>query len=369
MNKLRSPYSSRNDEGVALLLTLVFIVLLTALVFDFTYEMQVEATLMEKTSVNRQAMLAAKSGMATALSILNADLEDNDSEPSATGTIEVFDMLEEPWAEPADVMHFGDALANISIIDEYGKFNLNAMFYIDDDGNEQPHPFMELILATILDNNREWYDGAPLDAILDWLDVDDDTREFGAEHDYYEDLDVPYTAKNGPMDSIEELLLVPGITPEIYFGREDFEETPLFELFTVHGHPEGRININTAPEIVVDAYLANIDPLQGKLDEVMQQRDSGGFTSYAQLAQMGLVKKNPGGPPDPPPGGQPEEEALDEPVWDMFHIYSNVFRIRSDVQHFNTQLRIEAYAYRQSTRSREDLEPQLFRLIDWRVMQ
>jgi general secretion pathway protein K len=367
MIRSRFPYRAKQDEGVALLLTLVFIVLLTALVFDFTYEMQVEATLMDKSSSDREALLAAKSAMATALSILNADLEENENEPSSSGDLAIYDTLEEPWAQPADVMHFGDALANVTIIDEYGKFNLNAMFYVDDDGNEQPHPYMELILATILDNSREWYDGAPTEAILDWLDLDDDTREFGAEHDYYEDLDVPYTSKNGPMDSIEELLLIPGITPEIYFGREDFEEVPLFELMTVHGHPEGRININTAPEIVVDAFLTNINNMTKTLDDVMGKRDSGGYTSNADLIGEQLVRAAPGTPANPDSEGGPP--SLPEPDWDMFTVYSEVFRIRSDVQHFDTQLRIEAYAYRQTERSRAEPEPQLFRIIDWRIMQ
>ena len=43
------------------------------------------------------------------------------------------------------------------------------------------------------------------DAILDWLDTDSDTRENGAENDYYNNLTPPYNCKNGPIDSIEEL--------------------------------------------------------------------------------------------------------------------------------------------------------------------
>ena len=36
------------------------------------------------------------------------------------------------------------------------------------------------------------------DAILDWLDADDDLREFGAEADYYSSLSPGYAPRNGP---------------------------------------------------------------------------------------------------------------------------------------------------------------------------
>jgi len=58
------------------------------------------------------------------------------------------------------------------------------------------------------------------DAILDWIDVDDEPREFGAEADYYADLDPPYAPKNGPPETIEELLLVRGVTPSLLFGAD-----------------------------------------------------------------------------------------------------------------------------------------------------
>jgi type II secretory pathway component PulK len=58
------------------------------------------------------------------------------------------------------------------------------------------------------------------DAILDWLDEDDDLREFGAEYDYYQTLEPPYTPTNGPFRSVEELLLVRGVTPDLMFGQD-----------------------------------------------------------------------------------------------------------------------------------------------------
>lgn len=58
------------------------------------------------------------------------------------------------------------------------------------------------------------------DAILDFLDEDDEPREFGAESEYYGALVPPYKPKNKPLDSIEELLLVRDVTPQLLFGAD-----------------------------------------------------------------------------------------------------------------------------------------------------
>ncbi|MDP6466350.1 MAG: type II secretion system protein GspK [Pirellulaceae bacterium] len=57
------------------------------------------------------------------------------------------------------------------------------------------------------------------DAILDWMDEDDEAREYGAELDYYSSLEpAPYAPRNGPLQTVEELLLVAGMTPQLLFG-------------------------------------------------------------------------------------------------------------------------------------------------------
>src|SRR5262249_12987180 len=57
-------------------------------------------------------------------------------------------------------------------------------------------------------------------AILDWIDADDQLRTNGAEDEYYQTLQPPYHCKNAPLDSLEELLLVRGVTPELLFGND-----------------------------------------------------------------------------------------------------------------------------------------------------
>ncbi len=108
------------------------------------------------------------------------------------------------------------------------------------------------------------------DAILDWRDPDDLHRLQGAETEYYRALPVPYRARNGDFETLEELLLVKGVTPEIFAGtatperlaellarrpdERDFqagEYLGLARFLTVWG--SGRVNLNTASSDVLVA--------------------------------------------------------------------------------------------------------------------
>jgi general secretion pathway protein K len=57
-----------------------------------------------------------------------------------------------------------------------------------------------------------------IDSILDWVNPNESPGFNGAKNDYYLRLNPPYYCKNGWIDDISELLLIKGITPEIYWG-------------------------------------------------------------------------------------------------------------------------------------------------------
>ncbi|MCG8651997.1 MAG: general secretion pathway protein GspK, partial [Pirellulales bacterium] len=58
------------------------------------------------------------------------------------------------------------------------------------------------------------------ESILDWLDEDDEPRPNGAELDYYSSLPTPYEPANGPLQTVDDLLLVRGVTPTLLFGAD-----------------------------------------------------------------------------------------------------------------------------------------------------
>jgi type II secretory pathway component PulK len=110
-----------------------------------------------------------------------------------------------------------------------------------------------------------------VNSILDWIDPDQIPRVQGAESADYQNLQPPYFAKDGPIDDLSELLLVKGITPDLYWGTISTNHPPghylpqtshfqaaagmltypvgLVDLFTpISG---GKININTASAAVL----------------------------------------------------------------------------------------------------------------------
>ncbi len=58
------------------------------------------------------------------------------------------------------------------------------------------------------------------DSLLDWIDVDDVRREFGAEAVDYQRQSLPYRPRNGLPETIAELLFVRGITRSGLFGLD-----------------------------------------------------------------------------------------------------------------------------------------------------
>src|SRR6202040_481163 len=58
-------------------------------------------------------------------------------------------------------------------------------------------------------------------SILDWIDPSSTTpRTNGAKDEYYPTLMPPYHVKNGPIDTLEEMLLIKGVTPQLLYGND-----------------------------------------------------------------------------------------------------------------------------------------------------
>jgi type II secretory pathway component PulK len=105
----------------------------------------------------------------------------------------------------------GNQPYRLGVADEAGKINLNAVLQLD---NNQGNIAYNLLMA--LPNMTD----AVANAIIDWLDPDDTPRTNGAESDTYGGMTPAYQAKNGPLDSLEELLLVSGVTAQLLFGND-----------------------------------------------------------------------------------------------------------------------------------------------------
>jgi general secretion pathway protein K len=84
---------------------------------------------------------------------------------------------------------------------------------------------------------------ATAEAVTDWRDADDLTSPSGAENREYKARGRPYPCKNGPLQSVPEMLLILGMGPEVFKKVSPF--------VTVYG--DGRVNLNSAPRAVLSA--------------------------------------------------------------------------------------------------------------------
>ncbi|MEZ6130911.1 MAG: type II secretion system protein GspK [Planctomycetaceae bacterium] len=105
------------------------------------------------------------------------------------------------------------------LANENAKFNINKLLEIDQSEEDLPEE-ERLGLAYIAMSNIPYMTDSIVDAILDWLDSDEDRRPGGAESNDYASLAVSYECKNGAMESIDELLKVQGVTPEMFYGED-----------------------------------------------------------------------------------------------------------------------------------------------------
>src|SRR5262249_21717128 len=142
---------------------------------------------------------------------------------------------------------------------ESGKININALIRLDPGGTV----LYEVLLK--LPNMTEELAAA----IVDWVDSDDDERPNGAESGSYQS----YQPKNGPLNSLDELLLVRGMTSELLYGsdrnrngRQDPDEVTdagftrgLADFLTVYGR-ELNVDSTGAPRVYLnDTNLATLN--------------------------------------------------------------------------------------------------------------
>jgi type II secretory pathway component PulK len=211
------PASRVQDKGSVLFIVLVFIISITILVGISTLKLSSEADFIQDEYSRLQAYTLAVSGF---------EFLKNRLITGALNNIEILDGLNEAHY-PRLLLDGSDIPFHLSdlIQDEYRQhLPLQDLASMDftlclQDSSGLINVFQ--VDRTLFKNLLE-YHGFPardgdliLDSLLDWMDKDHFTRAHGAESDYYLDK-FGYPAANRLLDSREELLLVRGITRDIY---------------------------------------------------------------------------------------------------------------------------------------------------------
>ena len=275
---------SKNDisngakKGAALIIVLWIILILSLVATGLSFMMRAEVKLTSYRRAREKAFYLAESGIEIARAFLVEDIKPENNQSC--------DFLAEKWRsnpERYEDVSLGEGVYRLTVTDEESRLNVNTA---DEESLRK--------LFYLIKVEKECADEL-VDAILDWIDENDLHRLNGAEDDYYLGLDKPYRCKDAPLDTLEELLLVKGVTKEIFFGeagKEDEEPIPgLVEILTANS--SGRLNVNTASKIVlqtlpfIDEGLAQgiIDYRSGS-DGIEGTEDDSPFISVAELSDV-----------------------------------------------------------------------------------
>lgn len=306
----------QSSAGIALLIVMCAIFVLSILAAGMAFSMKVESRLAIHADTDQRLVWLGRSGVQLACWVLAQE-----------GTTQPFDSLNQIWAGGTgsiadtnsalagiDLSHYqiGDGTVSLKIIDLERYANINSANTLE---LQQALTLMGVDAGDI---------SVISDSIQDWVQPGDLPRVAGAKDDYYQGLNPPYNCKEAPMDDLSELLLVKGIWdhPEIYWGgaatnhpgavfqhRLGIGTSPaeapnypfgLVDLFTPFSL--GRVNINTADRNVLQMLFMTAGMDIGSAgtwaDAVIQYRagpdgvegdeDDTPFQNVGQLAAAGV---------------------------------------------------------------------------------
>ena len=243
-----------DERGVALVLVLWIFIFLIVVALNFAASVREEGWAAHRYAEEAEGYYLALAGFEKGL----YELLIQSSQPKPDPASKAKELFDGEWHEGS----FGESLYRVRFIDEGGKVNLNRA---DED------TLRRIFTNLGIEEPRR---GILVDSILDWRDEDNLHRVNGAEDDYYLSLSPSYTAKNGPFDTVEDLLWVRGVTAELFYGGLEEEggiqRVGLREIFTVDSPPNmDRVNLRTASAEVVHALLGI--PLE-KARNLMEER-------------------------------------------------------------------------------------------------
>jgi general secretion pathway protein K len=256
-----------SQDGVALIMVLWALTILSVIVFSFSLMARTEvysSASFRATATNR---LLAEAGIERGVMEV---LYRNTNKGQQTTLPEGMEMVKidgTPYTGKIEKEQY-----TFRIIDESGKIPLNAL--TDSTG---------VVLRNLLTNMGYQEEDAEtvVDSVLDWRDEDELRRLHGAENEYYMSLPNPYKAKNGPFDTVEELVLVKGVTPTMLYG--DGKKKGIINFLTVASNGN-TINVNAAPKEILMA-IPGMTPEKVELVMAQRQATTTGSATGAQATQ------------------------------------------------------------------------------------
>jgi len=263
----------RDQKGMALLLVLVIVALLSALLTEFSFSTLVDLRATETFRDRTQAYYLARGGVEAALMILQQDTNN-------------WDHPSEFWGDLPTVP-VGDGDVSLKIEDLTGRFNLNTV----GDSNGNPgifgyHRFLVLCDEVLRSTPAEAKDMA--DALVNWFNTN--RTQVTDDDSYYARQQPPYSRGGEKLKTVDELLMVR------YFDEEKVNALKKY-VRVVGDITNPIININTASDKVLYAWQFTSSASEENLDHqsidtLIDYRQQTPFTARNDLGLVPGINLN-----------------------------------------------------------------------------
>ena len=299
----RPRHRSGNRDGYVLFAVLIVVVVLSLAAYRYAESMSTELQVAVRTSDAGATKGYASSGVHYAIGmlsdpdVLNGSLAGNPYDNrDLFGGVVVGDPQGKRGGGRFSLINVSDSGGTgadryplrYGVADECAKLNVNSLILQDPTG--------EVLYAALLKLPNMTEEIA--DAIVDWVDADETQRPNGAEAGVYQGMTPPYTCKNGPISSLEELLLVRGVTPQLLFGNDRNRNGVLdpgeedgadlgrgwSEYLTCYGR---EVNVDSTGATRIDLNTPDLATLSGLLTPIVGQ-DLSDYIVYARATNKAV---------------------------------------------------------------------------------
>jgi general secretion pathway protein K len=255
------------------------IAILSVVAFEFCFAMRTEVNVAQNFKEETQRYAMAEGGIERAIAELVYRNDPRIQQLRKALKPEEVSAEKREWMTDGRpyVLSFDQGTCEVRAMGEAGKVNINIV----------SDPTLRKIIGQFgLEGEAR---DIVVDSILDWRTPGEAHRVNGAKSDYYQSLKEPYDCKNGNFDSIEELLLVRGVTHDLFYGKKTKNEEEgtnadrvgLKDIFSIYASGE-QIDINSASATTLKFVLGIPNEVA---QEIVKGRAEKSYENQAELLQ------------------------------------------------------------------------------------
>jgi len=240
-------------SGMALVITLMIVALITAMVVEFAYGVYVNTNALHNWQTSQELSVTAKSATKLASRLIADSLRNSYTK----GVLEMSQKI------PFEGL---DGTITLRIEDENAKFNLNQLggtLSVVFNPDQDPHKMFRRLVASL------GFKTEVADRISDWIDSDSEPRSGDSENG----------AKNAKLDSLDELLLIPGIDIGTY--------EKLLPYVTIYTDSDNKININGAGVPVLMSLSGSVG--RDMAERIVKYRESNPYREIQDIKKVSGV--------------------------------------------------------------------------------